>query len=312
MTCEQVPDERYPEHAKMRAVKAESQRIGFFLEWLESGSRRIATDHKHTEECAPRRSPRDEPARECGMMANDDTSWCMPVLYTWEPPGRGDRIERILAAFYGIDLEKIQDEKERIYNDLVRAELAGGLPATWNGEGFWAGSDESITERVKEITASDAEHAAENIRGAIGHDESVTIHGFMALDAVAGLLRLAEVLRNARKSLAKPRKKATPAHDEDSREMKAARYLLTRIRANHPTTKEPNLKEWAADFDAIFRIDGRDPRQVAVVIDFAQSDDFWFRNILSPKSLRKNFDKVAAKMPKGPRSPQPEIEPKDL
>lgn len=61
---------------------------------------------------------------------------------------------------------------------------------------FWAGSSENIAAREREITADEALHAATNIVGAIGHDESVRISGFMAVEAVAGLRALA-ALKNA-------------------------------------------------------------------------------------------------------------------
>lgn len=96
--------------------------------------------------------------------------------------------------------------------------------------------------------------------------------------------------------------------------MKAARYLFTKIRTNNETAKEPNFQEWAREFDAIFRIDHRDPARVLSVINFAESDEFWYKNILSPKSLRKNFDKLTVKMtakPAATRAAEP-VPRKDL
>ena len=60
--------------------------------------------------------------------------------------------------------------------------------------GYWAGSDDNIKDAEETMTADDARQAAEDILGAIGHDELVTISGFRAVDAVAGLRKLAKLL----------------------------------------------------------------------------------------------------------------------
>lgn len=101
---------KYPEHERMRAVHDLSQKLGAFLEWLESGDRRIAEYHEHGEKCEG----------GCGMVARSDTGrYHSPALYVWEPDGRGDRIERTLAMYFEIDLEKIRAEKDAMYGALV-------------------------------------------------------------------------------------------------------------------------------------------------------------------------------------------------
>jgi len=91
----------------------------------------------------------------------------------------------------------------------------------------------------------------------------------------------------------------------DSREMRAARFLFAEIRKTVPEMKEPNWQGWARDFDAIFRIDKYEAKQVKDVILFARADSFWSVNILSPKTLRKQFVKLLAKM----RAQSPSSEP---
>jgi hypothetical protein len=90
---------------------------------------------------------------------------------------------------------------------------------------------------------------------------------------------------------------------EDSREIKAARYLFGKLKANNPAAKEPNWQAWARAFDLIFRIDKRDRGEVAKLIDFSQSDPFWLKNILSPNALRKQFDRLTLAM-KTPTKPK--------
>ena len=70
------------------------------------------------------------------------------------------------------------------------------------------------------------------------------------------------------------------------------------LKANVPTLKEPNLQAWARSFDVALRNDERmsEAHFVAEVIKWACSDIFWRTNIQSPEKLRKQFDKLTAKM----------------
>jgi hypothetical protein len=127
--CGQLPpvEERYPEHAKQAAVIEDARKLGAFLEALESEGRRIAGPHIHSDECDRVRSvytPGRVGARvfvgrvgsECGQIEGGGEVEC--PLYEWQPPGRGNRIERILAAYFGIDLERISAEKDEMVREL--------------------------------------------------------------------------------------------------------------------------------------------------------------------------------------------------
>lgn len=92
-----------------------------------------------------------------------------------------------------------------------------------------------------------------------------------------------------------------PIFEADSRELKAAAYLHGKIQNNNPAAKAPNLQRWAREFDLMFRVDGREPREVAKVIDWCQADPFWLTNILSPAKLRKQYDRLLLTM-KNPRA----------
>jgi hypothetical protein len=85
---------------------------------------------------------------------------------------------------------------------------------------------------------------------------------------------------------------------EDSREMRAARYLFSKVQANNPEAKEPNWQTWAREFDRLFRIDKRPPVAVRALIDWCQADTFWQVNILGPAKLRKQYDALTVKMKK--------------
>lgn len=55
-------------------------------------------------------------------------------------------------------------------------------------------------------------------------------------------------------------------------------------------------KEWQTEMERLVRIDGRTVEQVAYVIKWLASDDFWRANVLSARTLRKQFDKLVAKI----------------
>lgn len=51
-------------------------------------------------------------------------------------------------------------------------------------------------------------------------------------------------------------------------------------------------KEWERDMEHILRLDQRSPEEVEFIIRWSQQHDFWKSNILSPKKLRKQFDRL--------------------
>lgn len=110
----------------------------------------------------------------------------------------------------------------------------------------------------------------------------------------------------------KPKKKVKK-WSEDCTEMRFAKFLFKCIQKNNPKAKEPNFQTWAGEFDKIIRIDERPEKELVSVIRFCQSDAFWHTNILSPGSLRKQYDRLMlrAKKSKGVSCEQ-RIEEKDF
>ncbi len=75
--------EEYPEHKKLESVQAKSQEIGAFLEWLQ---------------------------HERGF-----------VIATWldeELAPSHESIEKLLAAYFDVDLNRIEREKRRMLDSL--------------------------------------------------------------------------------------------------------------------------------------------------------------------------------------------------
>jgi hypothetical protein len=85
----------------------------------------------------------------------------------------------------------------------------------------------------------------------------------------------------------------------DTVEFQLTAQLRDGILRNYPKAKMPEdrgLQKWLTIIDRMIRLDNRTPEEISTVIDFALSDSFWKQNILSADSLRKQFDKLAAKM----------------
>ena len=72
------------------------------------------------------------------------------------------------------------------------------------------------------------------------------------------------------------------------------------MRENNPNAKEPNWQVWAKQVDLMLRRDNRSAEDIRAVIDWCQDDEFWKVNILSPQSLRKQFDRLYMKLNANP------------
>lgn len=92
--------------------------------------------------------------------------------------------------------------------------------------------------------------------------------------------------------------RASPTFAEDSEPYRLAAYMRDQLAGVLPTFKEPNLQVWAHDFDVALRNDERmtDARFVAQVIKWVAGDSFWRTNCQCPATLRKQFDKLTARM----------------
>ncbi len=78
--------------------------------------------------------------------------------------------------------------------------------------------------------------------------------------------------------------------------LRLAERLRSRIKDRYAAFKDPDIKKWAAVVDLMIRADGRNPDDIAAVIDWSQQDDLWKNNILSTAKLRKQFDQLYLKM----------------
>jgi hypothetical protein len=90
---------KYPEHQKLKAVRAKSQAVGEFLDWLTAEKRiTLAVAHEHTASCR-------EDGLRCGYSAGD-----------YLPASASTR--ELLAEFFDIDESKIENEKRAMLAEL--------------------------------------------------------------------------------------------------------------------------------------------------------------------------------------------------
>jgi len=114
---------KYPEHEKLSKIKDESQSIGEFMEWLEGEKEmHLGTYHKHDERCINPEwhddvnKGKDPIFSEeewvdkfmCGCQENE----LVPIHYD---------VQKLLAEFFGIDLDKLEKEKRAMLDELQKA-----------------------------------------------------------------------------------------------------------------------------------------------------------------------------------------------
>ncbi|SDF80780.1 MULTISPECIES: YdaU family protein [unclassified Duganella] len=74
-----------------------------------------------------------------------------------------------------------------------------------------------------------------------------------------------------------------------------AQWVFDRIRKSNPDHKPPNIGSWAGDVRLMRERDGRTHREICELFGWAQDDDFWRSNILSPAKLREKWDQLTIK-----------------
>lgn len=86
-----------------------------------------------------------------------------------------------------------------------------------------------------------------------------------------------------------------------------AQYIFDRVMMVNSSAREPSWPEWCNVIRLMRVQDGRNHREICDLFKWANTDDFWAENILSPASLRKQWDKLTAKRLNSPRSKSPAV-----
>lgn len=107
--------EKYSEHAKLWEIKDESQAIGEFVEWLGGKGIFLAED----KECTVSEYLDRETGSSRGWdlmhadQITENPEWFQSGTYRIHIP-----IEKLLASFFDIDQEKLEEEKREMLEEM--------------------------------------------------------------------------------------------------------------------------------------------------------------------------------------------------
>lgn len=82
-------------------------------------------------------------------------------------------------------------------------------------------------------------------------------------------------------------------------DLSLAQVIYQRVLDVAPKTKPPNYDRWADDIRLMRQQDKHKLDEIWKVFEFANTDDFWKTNILSPGKLREKFSTLHSKMVNG-------------
>ena len=118
---------KYPECEKLSKVSKESNKIGFFLDWLEERGIVLA---EYPEHCLSLRSwekmgedcklDHDTREMDCGTGCSDYTPESGDVLQ-----GTHHTKERLLADYYEVDLAEVENERQAMLEECRNANSGG-------------------------------------------------------------------------------------------------------------------------------------------------------------------------------------------
>ncbi len=78
-------------------------------------------------------------------------------------------------------------------------------------------------------------------------------------------------------------------------------FMIEKILQVHSGFKQPNANTWCKDIRLMVERDNRQLQDMGRVFTWANNDEFWCGNILSPAKLRKQYDKLVIQMKDSPR-----------
>ncbi|MGR7652355.1 replication protein [Klebsiella aerogenes] len=83
-------------------------------------------------------------------------------------------------------------------------------------------------------------------------------------------------------------------------DLKAARWIFDKALTVNASLSDPNWVEWANTIRLMRMQDKRSHYEICELFKWANEDSFWQNNILSPTSLRKQWDKLTTKRQRNP------------
>ncbi|HGY5195250.1 TPA: replication protein [Raoultella ornithinolytica] len=83
-------------------------------------------------------------------------------------------------------------------------------------------------------------------------------------------------------------------------DLKAAHWIFDKVTIVNASLSSPNWVEWANTIRLMRLQDNRSHYEICELFKWANEDEFWKTNILSPSSLRKQWDQLATKRLRSP------------
>jgi hypothetical protein len=80
----------------------------------------------------------------------------------------------------------------------------------------------------------------------------------------------------------------------DDQDVALAKRMFDRIKVVSPSAKQPSWITWSDDLRLMRVMDSRTRDEIEALFVFATHHTFWAANILSPKKLRKHWDRLEA------------------
>lgn len=92
-----------------------------------------------------------------------------------------------------------------------------------------------------------------------------------------------------------PKKKPSCQKNFSDEDLVVAKRIFGMIRTLNPHHKEPDWNAWANDVRLMVQRDKRSHAEIIDLFTWANGDEFWKSNILSPSKLRKQWDRLVVK-----------------
>ena len=97
--------------------------------------------------------------------------------------------------------------------------------------------------------------------------------------------------------------KAAKSYKFTQDDMKCALWMVEKLTELRPNFKTPNCESWADTIRLMRERDERTHREICQLFKWANNHEFWCTNILSPATLRKQWDKLSIQKDQQVRAP---------
>ena len=129
-----------------------------------------------------------------------------------------------------------------------------------------------------------------------GPDKKVTSKEPAANQQLTSRLTTNNNLNNNNKTTSEKKAANQKKKNYDPDDMKLARFIHKKLLRDNEGMKEPNFDNWANDIRLARTSDKRTHKGLQDTFIWANNNDFWKPNILSPSKLRSKYDTLTARI----------------